>query len=214
MLISKTVRGSSCRCISVRALSTIQQRPTTNIPHQFFSRQDVHRPHKFDTDPADIGRTIRVLTRHLPFLLKDGCLPNDILSDTISLELLPTTLGLPEIKSKTAYVALSRLATWSVNTIVPDAEIMVDSQKLIGSARRCERMVARFRLVDRDGQTVYTGLFHFYFAGDGKINKHVFEIIDNRWSPSHVLSWLVGRKQLVPTPVSQSVSWRMMERKR
>lgn len=173
---------------------------------------------------VDLGQTLQILTQRLPLLLKESSLPPSILSETISLEVLPSTLGLPEIKSKTAYLAISRVATWSVCAILPEAELVVDSQKLIGTKKQCERLVVRFRIVGREGKTAYTGLFHFYFDSNGKISRHIFEVrvlmdrhgrvkccaltsvqvVDDRWNPRQILNWVVGRR--VPV-VSHNLSY-------
>lgn len=183
---------ASCSCSLHTREMHVQASRT--VRHEFFTRQG-EGDHPRRPDANDVGRTIQVLTTRLPFLLKEGALPPDILSDTITLELLPSTLGLPEIKGKTTYTAISKMGAWSVTTLRPRAEFIIDSQKLIGSARRCERMLVRFRLVDgEDGAVLYTGLFHFYFDSRGKISRHVFEIVDNRFSPGHLMNWLMGKK--------------------
>lgn len=200
-----------------------QQRDTgsgfggSNGASDFFLHRN-QTPRRSDSDPNDVGRTLRVLTNSLPTLLRDGVLPGDILSESILLELLPSTLGLPEIRGRTAYGAFSRLATWSVRQLWPDARLDVVSQRLIGSARKLDRLVVKFRVMrPGDGESAgrakaslvsnalhpggvgdedaYSGVFHFYFDERGLVSRHVFEITDQRWSPGEVLNWLIGRRR-------------------
>lgn len=184
-------------------ISNVPQQHTMHLSHQrhsqtmdnFFSSPRLSPSNRDGPDPADVGRSLNLLTSRLPFLLKEGSLPVEILSESIKLELLPSTLGLPEIQGRSTYLAISKLGAWSIGTLFPRAELVIDSQKLIGSARRCERLVARFRLIDAN-KVLYTGLFHFYFDSEGKISKHVLEVVDSKFHPSSLVNWLVGNSKL------------------
>lgn len=47
-----------------------------------------------------------------------------------------------------------------------------------------------------DGNDVlYTGLFHFYFDSEGKVSRHILEVIDTRFHPSSIVNWLVGSRK-------------------
>ena len=194
-------------------------RATTATSNGRDSRDDFflshgQKPRRSDNDPSDIGRTLRLLTNSLPTLLKDGALPSEILAESISLELLPSTLNLPDIRGKTVYAGFSKLATWSVRQLWPDAQLVVVSQRLVGSARRLDRLVVKFRIVRKstpaqrlsdamsgasheedNKEPAYSGVFHFYFDERGRVCKHVFEVTDQRWSTGEVLDWLLGRKR-------------------
>ncbi|BFZ55541.1 hypothetical protein PYCC9005_002582 [Savitreella phatthalungensis] len=184
--------------------SSLDLPPSMMSDEPFFGRRpDAPRGDNSNSkDPNDIGRTLRILSNKLPSLLQDGTLPSSILSENITLELLPSTLGLPDIRGKTAYSAFTRLSTWSVRQVWPESRLMVDSHRLHGSGRKLERLIVRFRVVQPRSRTArhghgdaYTGLFHFYFDSQGLISRHIFEITDERWTPGEVLNSLLGRRR-------------------
>lgn len=174
-------------------ISPVLQNP---IKEEFFSRPESRPQSSGDVkEPTNRGRTLRLLMTHLPFLLKDGALPAEILSDSIRLELLPSTIGLPEIKGKSTYLAVSKLGAWSINTLYPKGDIVVESQKMVGSVKQYERLIVRFKIMDGN-EVLYTGLFHFHFDSDGKVSKHVLEVVDSKFHPNSIVNWLIGKRSL------------------
>lgn len=68
----------------------------------------------------------------------------------------------------------------------------VDSVRLIGT--RDHRFTTRWSLT-RHRETIYSGIFHFWFCDRGLVRKHVFEVIDERLDGAKLSDWVpIGQK--------------------
>lgn len=128
---------------------------------------------------------------------------------TDRLEVLPSTLAVPEIHGKSTYLTLSRVVTWSVLTLFPGAVLVVESFTVLPRSKPV--VLVRFSIqssslpVDlkskRRQDTMTTGLSHFHIDLDsGLIVRHVYEVKDASSSTttladrSTLVDWILGRR--------------------